>query len=126
MTKVSIKVERESLLHTFINALEVGGDWFALRDKDFDFVFDNKTEDESFAESLFRLVHDEGDNFTVVYEGDDTEVLGVLSKETFDERLQLMAERNLQMFVDEFSGGGDVVTADMAMQYLVMGEYVFA
>jgi hypothetical protein len=127
-TKVSVKVERKSLLDTFINAIEMGGsgEWFALRDKDFYFVFDNKTDDESWAESLFRMVYDEGYNFTVVYNEDETEVLGVLSKETFNERLQIMAEAHPQTFVDEFSGDGDAFSADMTIQYLVMAEYVFA
>ena len=127
-TKVNIKVGRESFLDMFINSIEMGGseEGFALSENDFHFVFDNKADEESWAESLFRLVYDEGHSFTVVHQNDDTDVLGVLSKKNFDKNLQIMAENHPQIFMDEFSGDGDAFTADMALQYLVMGEYVFA
>ena len=124
---ITIDVSREVLENIFITALEGGSNyWCEFSDEAIDLVYNSVPQDgiASFSERVFKAVYDGGVKIPI-HDAEDGELIGELSKDTFQERLQICANQALWALQEERDERGDAASSDVVFQYLTMGEFVY-
>jgi hypothetical protein len=127
--KINKEVSRDVLENIFVTALEGGSNyWYYLTERSVKKVREAipKTEEECLSIALFKAVIDKGISVPF-YDAEDTEeLLGIISLDTIQKRLQKMIEDgNERHLLNEIDENGDAESSDAVFQYLVMQEIVF-
>ena len=124
---VTIDVSREVLENIFVTALEGGSNyWCKFSDEAVDIVNKTipRTECSAFSERVFKAIYD-GEATIPIHDAEDGELIGELSKDTFQERLETCANQALWALQEEIDERGDAASSDVVFQYLTMGEFVY-
>ena len=127
--KIKQEISREFLENIFVTAFEGGSNyWYHLGRDAINIVRSHfSKEDEMYlAVAIFKAVYDKGAMVPVRDAENEDDVIGYLSKETFNYRLQKMVDDNYgDVIMSEINEEGDAGTSDMVFQYLVLGEIVY-
>jgi len=124
---VTIDVSREVLENIFITAIEGGSNyWCAFSDEAIAIVNNTipRADSSSFSEHVFKAVYD-GEAKIPIHDAEDDELIGELSKDTFQERLQICADEALWALQEERDERGDAASSDVVFQYLAMGDFIY-
>lgn len=130
--KINAKVEvsRDVIDEIFTTALEGGSNyWYDISSKATKLIRDAvpREEDQYLSSAIVKAILDHGVEVPINDIEDEDEVLGIISKDNIEERLQKLVDNGgfnlLQQHID---GNGDADSADTIFQYLTMGEVVFA
>lgn len=127
--KISIKIEREVLEDIFVTALEGGNNYWYYLAKEAIIKIRSavpKSEDMYLSSAITKAILDHNVTVPINDAENENEVIGEISLETIEVRLQKMVEDGhyeiLKRHIDEY---GDADSADTIMQYLAMGEVVY-
>ena len=129
--EIQIKQEigREVLENIFVTALEGGSNyWYHLGKDAVNIVRSHvpKSEEECLSMAVFIAVYDKGAMVPIRDAEDEEEVIGYLSKESFNYRLQKMSDDgNGRHIQNELNDDGDGDSSDAIFQYLALGEIVY-
>lgn len=127
---LKLDVSREVLESIFITAIEGGSNyWYYIGEEAVRAINSvcPRASGMSFSERVFTAVYDYGVEVAIHdIEDIDGEPIGVLSKDTFKERLERCANEGamwaLQQEIDE---QGDASTSDVVFQYLALNDLVY-
>lgn len=127
---LKLDVSREVLESIFITAIEGGSNYWYYIGKESVEAINNvcpRASGMAFSERVFTAVYDYGVDVALHdIEDIDGEPIGVLSKNTFKERLERCANEGamwaLQQELDE---QGDATTSDAVFQYLALNDLVY-
>lgn len=127
---LKLDVSREVLESIFITAIEGGSNYWYYIGEEAVKAINNvcpRASGMSFSERVFTAVYDYGVDVALHdIEDINGEPIGVLSKDTFKERLERCANEGcmwaLQQEIDE---QGDAATSDAVFQYLALNDLVY-
>jgi hypothetical protein len=127
---LKLDVSREVLESIFITAIEGGSNYWYYIGEEAVKAINNvcpRASGMAFSERVFTAVYDYGVEVALHdIEDIDGEPIGVLSKDTFKERLERCANEGamwaLQQEIDE---QGDAATSDAVFQYLALNDLVY-
>lgn len=127
---LKLDVSRETLESIFITAIEGGSNyWYYIGEEAVKSINSvcPRASGMAFSERVFTAVHDYGIEVALHdIEDINGEPIGVLSKDTFKERLERCANEGamwaLQQEIDE---QGDATTSDVVFQYLALNDLVY-
>lgn len=127
---LKLDVSREVLESIFITAIEGGSNYWYYIGEEAVKAINNvcpRASGMAFSERVFTAVYDYGVEVALHdIEDIDGEPIGVLSKDTFKERLERCANEGgmwaLQQEIDE---QGDATTSDAVFQYLALNDLVY-
>lgn len=127
---LKLDVSREVLESIFITAIEGGSNYWYYIGEEAVKAINNvcpRASGMAFSERVFTAVYDYGIEVALHdIEDIDGEPIGVLSKDTFKERLERCANEGamwaLQQEIDE---QGDAATSDAVFQYLALNDLVY-
>jgi hypothetical protein len=127
---LKLDVSREVLESIFITAIEGGSNYWYYIGKESVKAINNvcpRASGMAFSERVFTAVYDYGVEVALHdIEDIDGEPIGMLSKDTFKERLERCANEGamwaLQQEIDE---QGDATTSDAVFQYLALNDLVY-
>ena len=127
---LKLDVSREVLESIFITAIEGGSNYWYYIGEEAVKAINNvcpRASGMAFSERVFTAVHDYGVEVALHdIEDIDGEPIGMLSKDTFKERLERCANEGamwaLQQEIDE---QGDATTSDAVFQYLALNDLVY-
>ena len=112
-----------------MTALEGGSNyWYHLGKDAVNIVRSHVPKDveECLSVAVFIAVYDKGAMVPIRDAEDESEVIGYLSKESFNYRLQKMSDDgNGQHIMNELNEDGDGDSSDAIFQYLALGEIVY-
>jgi hypothetical protein len=126
----TIDVTRETLENIFITAIEGGSNyWYYIGDDAVRAVNSvcPKVSGMSFSERLFTAVYDY-DVAVPIHDIEDIdgEPIGIISKDTFKERLERCGnEGGMWALQQELDEQGDATTSDAVFQYLALNDLVY-
>ena len=128
--KVSFNISEQSIEDMFVTALEGGSNyWYWLHESEVAKIRKAvpKREEDCLSVALSRAVMKHGVEVEIHDYEDQESLLGVISMDTIEKRLQKLADSNeswaLQsMMSDDIDGN----VADIIFQYITLGEVVFA
>lgn len=130
--EITIKttITREMLENIFVTALEGGSNyWYWINSEDIDQAFKLCESDSSrfiTSEAIFKSVYDYGMKFPIYdIESIDDGPIGLLDRDTFQQRLQLCSEEVPWSIQSEISDNGDSHSSDVVFQYLALGSLIF-
>lgn len=130
--EITIKttITREMLENIFVTALEGGSNyWYWINSEDIDQAFKLCESDSSRfipSEAIFKSVYDYGMKFPIYdIESIDDGPIGLLDRDTFQQRLQLCSEEVPWSIQSEISDNGDSHSSDVVFQYLALGSLIF-
>ena len=127
--KIKQEISREFLENVFVTALEGGSNyWYHLGKDAVNIVRSHVPKDveECLSVAVFIAVYDKGAMVPIRDAEDESEVIGYLSKESFNYRLQKMSDDgNGQHIMNELNEDGDGDSSDAIFQYLALGEIVY-
>jgi hypothetical protein len=122
-------VSREILENICITALEGGSNyWYYLSEGAIRIIRNAvpKSEEPYLANAILKAVLDHNAKVPISDAEDEDEVLGYLSNETLQERIQKLANSDdIWALENEINNSGDASSSDVVFQYMVMGEVVF-
>ena len=124
---ITKKISEDMLRNVFITALEGGSNyWYKIDDANSLKVRRSVQGNASFSEKLFNAVYHNGVVISV-HDVETDELVGTLDKNTFNQRLQSLADTmGLHHYLDmEINEEGDAESSDVVFQYLVLGELVY-
>ena len=116
--KINKTVDRSVLEDVFVTALEGGSNyWYYLPDRSIDAIRKAvpKSEDYFLSTAILKAILDHDVKVPVNDAENEDEVIGVITRDTIQARLQLLAD-------SQYSAD----TADIVFQYLTMGEVVYS
>lgn len=127
---LKLDVSREVLESIFITAIEGGSNYWYYIGEEAVKAINNvcpRASGMAFSERVFTAVYDYGVEVALHdIEDINGEPIGVLSKDTFKERLERCANEGgmwaLQQEIDE---QGDATTSDAVFQYLALNDLVY-
>lgn len=127
---LKLDVSREVLESIFITAIEGGSNYWYYIGEEAVKAINNvcpRASGMAFSERVFTAVYDYGVEVALHdIEDIDGEPIGILSKDTFKERLERCANEGgmwaLQQEIDE---QGDATTSDAVFQYLALNDLVY-
>ena len=126
---ISVNIPRQTMEDIFVTALEGGSNyWYYLSDEAVKKVRAAvpKSEEAPLSTVLFKAVFDYGIEVPINDMDNPSEILGVISNKTMQDRLQKMVhDGQIDKLMTEKEGYGDAETSDVIFQYLTMGELIF-
>lgn len=127
--KIEIEISREVLEDVFITALEGGSNyWYFLPQHSVDAIRRAvpKEEDPSLSTAILKAILDHDVKVPVNDADNEDDLIGIITKDLIQPRLQLLADSNLKWALEaHINEAGDADTADIVFQYLAMGEAIF-
>ena len=126
---VTKTIPREVIENIFITALEGGSNyWYYLSPDTIKIIRSvvPKSEDNYLSTSILKAILDHDVEVPINDAEDEDEVIGYISKDTMQERLQKLAySADSWALDDELNEKGDAVSSDVVFQYITMGEIVY-
>jgi len=127
---LKIDVSREVLESIFITAIEGGSNYWYYIGEEAVKAINNvcpRASGMAFSERVFTAVNDYGVEVALHdIEDINGEPIGVLSKDTFKDRLERCAnEGNMWALQQEIDEQGDAATSDVVFQYLALNDLVY-
>lgn len=127
---LKLDVSREVLESIFITAIEGGSNYWYYIGEEAVKAINNvcpRASGMAFSERVFTAVYDYDVEVALHdIEDIDGEPIGVLSKNTFKERLERCAnEGNMWALQQEIDEQGDAATSDVVFQYLALNDCVY-
>lgn len=128
--ELKLDVSREVLESIFITAIEGGSNyWYYIGEESVKAINNvcPRASGMAFSERVFTAVYDY-DVEVALHDIEDIEgePIGVLSKNTFKERLERCAnEGNMWALQQEIDEQGDAASSDVAFQYLALNDCVY-
>jgi len=127
---LKLDVSREVLESIFITAIEGGSNYWYYIGEEAVKAINNvcpRASGMAFSERVFTAVYDYDVEVALHdIEDIDGEPIGVLSKDTFKERLERCAnEGNMWALQQEIDEQGDAATSDVVFQYLALNDCVY-
>jgi hypothetical protein len=128
--KIETVVPIEVLENVFVTAIEGGSNyWYYLSTRAVTAVRNKvpKNEDPYLATAILKAVLDHNVVVPINDAENEGDVLGCISKNTLQERLQKLAgdEGCKWALNNELNDNGDADSSDVVFQYIVMGEVVY-
>jgi hypothetical protein len=127
--KVIQGVSREVLEDIFVTALEGGSNyWYMLPEYSINAIRKAvpKEEDPYLSTAILKAILDHDVKIAIEDAENEGEVVGVLTRSTMQQRLQLLVDSKEKYALDaHLKEEGDAGTADVVFQYLAMGEVVY-
>jgi len=127
--EVKINISREVLEDVFVTALEGGSNyWYFLPDHSIEAIRRAvpKEEDPYLSTAILKAILDHDVKIAVNDADDEDEVIGVITKGTMQNRLQMLADSELKWALDaHIKEQGDADSADIVFQYITMGEVIY-
>lgn len=126
---VTKTIPREVIENIFITALEGGSNyWYYLSPDTIKIIRSvvPKSEHNYLSTSILKAILDHDVEVPINDAEDEDEVIGYISKDTMQERLQKLAySADSWALDDELNEKGDAVSSDVVFQYITMGEIVY-
>jgi hypothetical protein len=126
---VTKTIPREVIENIFITALEGGSNyWYYLSPDTIKIIRSvvSKKDDEYLSTAILKAILDHDVEVPINDAEDEDEVIGYISKDTMQERLQKLAySADSWALDDELNEKGDAVSSDVVFQYITMGEIVY-
>lgn len=127
--EVKINISREVLEDVFVTALEGGSNyWYFLPDHSIEAIRRAvpKEEDPYLSTAILKAILDHDVKVAVNDADDEDEVIGVITKGTMQNRLQMLADSPNKWALDaHIKEEGDADSADIVFQYITMGEVIY-
>ncbi len=127
--EIKTKISREVLEDVFVTALEGGSNyWYFLPDHSVELIRRAvpKEEDPYLSTAILKAILDHDVKVAINDAENEDEVVGVITRDLIQPRLQLLSESKLKWALDaHLNEQGDADSADIVFQYLAMGEVVF-
>jgi hypothetical protein len=128
--KLEIELNREVLEDIFVTAIEGGSNyWYFLSNDAVKRIRQAvpREVDEVLSTATFKAVIDHGVAVPINDVENEEDIVGWISIETMQERLQqLYNNKNVRWALEEhISENGDAESADIVFQYLAMGDLVY-
>lgn len=127
--EIKTTISREVLEDVFVTALEGGSNyWYFLPDHSIQLIRRAvpKEEDPYLSTAILKAILDHDVKVAINDAENEDEVIGVITKDLINPRLQLLSESKLKWALDaHLNEQGDADSADIVFQYIAMGEVVF-
>ena len=127
--KLEIELNREVLEDIFVTALEGGSNyWYHISEDTYKKIRKAvpKEVDEVLSTAILKAVYDHGVAVPINDAENEEDVLGWISMETMQERLQdLYNSGNRWALEAHMNEEGDSESADIVFQYIVIGEAIY-
>ena len=126
--EVNLKISTEVLEDIFVTALEGGSNyWYFLSEEAVKMIREAvpKSEDPHLSTSILKAIL-KGVNVPINDAENEDDVIGTISLDTMQERLQMLADsQNKNALIRHIEEEGDADSADTVFQYLAFGEIVY-
>jgi hypothetical protein len=126
--EVKQKISQEVLEDIFVTALEGGSNyWYFLSEEAVKMIREAvpKSEDPHLSTSILKAIL-KGVNVPINDAENEDDVIGTISLDTMQERLQMLADsKNKTALIRHIEEEGDADSADTVFQYLAFGEIVY-
>lgn len=126
---INQSIDRDTLENIFVTALEGGSNyWYYLPVEAILAIREAvpKSVDPYLSTAILKAILDHNVDVQVCDAEDETEIVGIISKSTMQERLQKMWNSpNREILQAEIDGEGDADTSDVVFQYMAMGEVIY-
>jgi hypothetical protein len=126
--EVKQKISQEVLEDIFVTALEGGSNyWYFLSEEAVKMIREAvpKSEDPHLSTSILKAIL-KGVNVPINDAENEDDVIGTISLDTMQERLQMLADsQNKNALIRHIEEEGDADSADTVFQYLAFGEIVY-
>ena len=126
--EVKQKISQEVLEDIFVTALEGGSNyWYFLCEEAVKLIRNAvpKSEDPHLSTSILKAIL-KGVNVPINDADNEDDVIGIISLNTMQERLQMLADsKNKTALIRHIEEEGDADSADTVFQYLAFGEIVY-
>ena len=127
--EIKTTISREVLEDVFVTALEGGSNyWYFLPDHSVELIRRAvpKEEDPYLSTAILKAILDHDVKVAINDAENEDEVVGVITRDLINPRLQLLSESKLKWALDaHLNEQGDADSADIVFQYIAMGEVVF-
>ncbi len=127
--EIKTTISREVLEDVFVTALEGGSNyWYFLPDHSIQLIRRAvpKEEDPYLSTAILKAILDHDVKVAINDAENEDEVVGIITKDLINPRLQLLSESKLKWALDaHLNEQGDADSADIVFQYIAMGEVVF-
>lgn len=127
--EIKTTISREVLEDVFVTALEGGSNyWYFLPDHSIQLIRRAvpKEEDPYLSTAILKAILDHDVKVAINDAENEDEVVGIITKDLINPRLQLLSESKLKWALDaHLNERGDADSADIVFQYIAMGEVVF-
>ena len=127
--EVKINISREVLEDVFVTALEGGSNyWYFLPEHSIQAIRRAvpKEVDPYLSTAILKAILDHDVKVAINDADDEDEVIGVITKGTMQNRLQMLADSELKWALDaHIKEQGDADSADIVFQYITMGEVIY-
>ena len=127
--EIKTTISREVLEDVFVTALEGGSNyWYFLPDHSVELIRRAvpKEEDPYLSTAILKAILDHDVKVAINDAENEDEVVGIITKDLINPRLQLLSESKLKWALDaHLNEQGDADSADIVFQYIAMGEVVF-
>lgn len=127
--EIKTKISREILEDIFVTAIEGGSNyWYFLSDDAVNKIRRavSKEEDPYLSTAILKAILDHDVKIPINDADDEENIVGVITKNTMESRLQLLADSPNKWALDaHLKENGDAESADIVFQYLVMGEVIY-
>jgi hypothetical protein len=127
--KLEIELDREVLEDIFVTAIEGGSNYWYFLSRDAVKRIRQavpREVDEVLSTATFKAVYDHGVAVPINDAENEEDIVGWISMETMQERLQALLNSGEKWALEaHMEGDGDADSADVVFQYLAMGEVVY-
>lgn len=128
--KLEKLIPREVIENVFVTAIEGGSNyWYYLSDDAINSIRKAvpKSEDPHLSTAIVKAILDHGVIVPINDADNEDDIVGFISRETMQERLQkLLQDDNYKLALEaELSENGDADTSDVVFQFMAMGEVIF-
>jgi hypothetical protein len=127
--KINQTVSREVLEDVFVTAIEGGSNyWYFLPEHSIKLIRNAvpREEDPYLSTAILKAVLDHDVKVAINDAENEEDVVGIITKDLIQPRLQLLSESRLKWALDaHLNERGDADSADIVFQYLAMGEVIY-
>ena len=128
--KITQTISRETLENIFVTALEGGSNyWYFLSDEATKLIRDAvpKEKNPYLSTAMLEAILDHDVAVPINDAEDEDEIIGLISKTTLQNRLQLLANSKECKWAleNELNENGDADSSDVVFQYMAMGEAIY-
>lgn len=128
--KITQTISRETLENIFVTALEGGSNyWYFLSDEATKLIRDAvpKEKNPYLSTAMLEAILDHDVAVPINDAEDEDEIIGLISKTTLQNRLQLLANSKGYKWAleNELNENGDADSSDVVFQYMAMGEAIY-
>jgi hypothetical protein len=127
--KINQTVSREVLEDVFVTAIEGGSNyWYFLPEHSIKLIRNAvpREEDPCLSTAILKAILDHDVKVAINDVENEEDVVGIITKDLIQPRLQLLSESKLKWALDaHLNESGDADSADIVFQYLAMGEVIY-